>query len=121
MSPHGRCDGAFDVPDVERALRRVAAYACERHIDLALGTCFMEPDEKCYNQIRFYRPDGAYLGFHSKILRYGSLKPPMQGEINHYAATPLQTFPGKQIVSWAVSSAMTFGPTRDARRCRTPI
>lgn len=95
LTPEGSLSGYrpdFDVPDVEMALHRVTAYACERHIGLALGTCFVELDEKCYNQIRFYRPDGAYLGFHSKILRCGSLKSPTQGEINHYAATPLQTF-----------------------------
>ena len=37
-----------------------------------LGTCFVEAaDGHCYNQIRFYRADGEFLGFHSKTLQVG--------------------------------------------------
>jgi len=39
----------------------------------------------------------AVNGYHSKILRCGSLTKPSQGEINHYAARPLRTFELKGI------------------------
>ena len=81
-----------------------------------LGTCFKETDGLTYNQLRFNtahgkptrggRPHGAYLGFHSKILRCGSMTDPPQGEINWmiyirvYAATPLSVFAFGDIRIW---------------------
>jgi len=32
-------------------------------VALALGTCFVEENASCYNQIRFYDSSGSYLGF----------------------------------------------------------
>jgi predicted amidohydrolase len=96
LTPEGSLSGythLFDRVAVSEALTRVVAWAREAGIGLALGTCYVEPSEdRCYNQIRFYAPDGTYLGFHGKTLLCGSLASPPQGEINHYAATDLRTF-----------------------------
>lgn len=96
LTPEGSLSGythTFDVRAVEEALSQVTEKARAAHVGLALGTCFVEPgDGKCYNQIRFYTPEGVYLGFHSKTLTCGSLTDPPEGEINHYAVAPLRTF-----------------------------
>jgi predicted amidohydrolase len=96
VTPEGSLSGyyaEFDPTEVAEALDDVVSRARDKHVGLALGTCFVEPDDgQCYNQIRFYDPDGAYLGFHSKILRCGTLEEPPHGEIRKYAATPLRTF-----------------------------
>lgn len=95
LTPEGSLSGythKFDAVAVERALEDVTAQAHAKNVGLAIGTCFLEHDERCYNQIRFYRPDGKYLGFHSKTLRCGSLETPPKGEINNYAVSELQVF-----------------------------
>ncbi len=99
LTPEGSLSGythAFDAAGVEAALDLVVARACRRDVGLALGTCFVEQDGKCYNQVRFYRPDGEYLGFHSKILRCGSVNGQSRGEIDHYAVSDLRVFPWRQ-------------------------
>jgi len=96
ITPEGSLSGytpEFDVAAVGEALARVTEQARRPGVGLALGTCFVEPDGKCYNQIRFYARDGAYLGFHSKTLTCGSWDIPPQGEINDYAIQPLRTYP----------------------------
>jgi len=96
LTPEGSLSGythEFDASAVREALARVIAIAREAGVGLALGTCFVEPDDgKCYNQIRFYTPEGLYLGFHSKTLTCGTWDDPPQGEIRHYAVRPLRTF-----------------------------
>ena len=95
LTPEGSLSGythVFDPATVGRALQRVLDAAQQAGVSLALGTCYVEPDSKCYNQIRFYRPDGRFLGFHSKTLTCGTLADPPEGEINHYAVKPLRTF-----------------------------
>ncbi|MBI2298328.1 MAG: carbon-nitrogen hydrolase family protein [Armatimonadetes bacterium] len=96
LTPEGSLSGyshRFDVEAVRRALDTVTAASREQGVGLALGTCFVEPDDgRCYNQVRLYLPDGAYLGFHSKTLTCGSLTDPPRGEIEHYAVAPLRTF-----------------------------
>ena len=96
LTPEGSLSGythEFDPASVVRALHRVTDLAREAGVGLALGTCFLEPnDNRCYNQIRFYERDGRYLGFHSKTLTCGTLDDPPEGEINHYAVKPIQTF-----------------------------
>jgi len=96
LTPEGSLSGythQFDQVQVERALKQIVAKACSSKLALALGTCFVEPEDgKCYNEIRFYDAGGNFLGFHNKILRCGSLTKPPVGEINHYAARPLRTF-----------------------------
>ena len=95
LTPEGSLSGythAFDVQAVNAGLREITNQARDTGIGLALGTCFVEDDGKCYNQIRFYTPDGTFLGFHSKTLRCGTLTSPPKGEIEHYAVQPLRTF-----------------------------
>lgn len=95
LTPEGSLSGythEFDVKATIEALDYVTKKAQGSKLGLALGTCFLEQDEKCYNQIRFYKPDGEYLGFHSKTLTCGSLTEPPKGEINNYAIKPLRTF-----------------------------
>lgn len=96
LTPEGSLSGYtphFDPQQVYDALEIVTQRAREAKLALALGTCFVEPaDGRCYNQIRFYRADGTYLGFHSKTLRCGTLTDPLEGEINHYSAQPLRLF-----------------------------
>lgn len=95
LTPEGSLSGytpEFDPPAVEAGLAEVTGLARELQVGLALGTCFKEPDGLIYNQLRFYDAHGDYLGFHSKILRCGTMSKPTEGEINHYAATPLRSF-----------------------------
>jgi len=95
LTPEGALSGYthdFNAEEVSSALHEVTSLACDHHLGLALGTCFQEPNELIYNQLRFYSPDGRYLGFHSKILRCGSLTDSTEGEISQFSVTPLQTF-----------------------------
>jgi len=96
LTPEGSLSGythEFDVEATEKPLTEITARARDAGLGLALGTCFVEPDDgKCYNQIRFYAPDGRFLGFHSKTLTCGSMTDPPRGEIEHYAVRPLRTF-----------------------------
>ena len=96
LTPEGSLSGytwEFDPELAEAALTNVITRAREEGLALALGTCFAEPAHgKIYNQVRFYDGEGAYLGFHSKILTCGSLDDPPTGEINHSAVKPLDTF-----------------------------
>lgn len=95
LTPEGSLSGytpEFDRSHVEAALDAITDHAKSRGVGLALGTCFIESNDLCYNQIRFYSKNGEYLGFHSKILRCGSIEAEPRGEINHYATTDLRTF-----------------------------
>jgi len=96
LTPEGSLSGythEFDARAVEEALERVVSLASQAGIALALGTCFVEPDDGLsYNQVRFYDAGGRLIGFHSKTLTCGTLTDPPQGEINHFAAAPLRTF-----------------------------
>jgi predicted amidohydrolase len=95
LTPEGSLSGYthdFDRRAVERELEAIVRRAREVSVGLALGTCFVEEDGRCYNQVRMYAPDGTYLGFHAKILRCGSMSDPPRGEIEHFAAAPLRTF-----------------------------
>ena len=96
LTPEGSLSGythVFDRKAVALALQEVTARAKDADLGLALGTCFVEPDDgSCYNQVRFYEKSGAFLGFHSKTLTCGSLTDPPRGEIEHYAVAPLKTY-----------------------------
>ena len=96
LTPEGSLSGyyaEFDPGTVAGALAEITARARDLRIALALGTCFVEPDDqRCYNQLRFYEKDGTYLGFHSKILRCGTVVGPPTGELDRYAESPLRTF-----------------------------
>jgi predicted amidohydrolase len=95
LTPEGSLSGyraVFDTAAVRQGVDYVAALAQAAGLGLALGTCFVEADERCYNQIRLYDRVGGFLGFHSKQLRCGTLDDPPQGEINDFHAAPLRTF-----------------------------
>jgi predicted amidohydrolase len=95
LTPEGALSGytpKFDVAVATAELSRVTALAREHHIGLALGTCFKESDGLIYDQLRFYTADGSYLGFHSKILKGGSMTDPTEGEVNDYASSELRVF-----------------------------
>lgn len=95
LTPEGSLSGytpRFDTAAAADALAAVTDRARSVRLALALGTCFVEDDGLCYNQIRFYDAGGEFLGFHSKTLRCGTMTDPPVGEINDYACTPLRTF-----------------------------
>jgi predicted amidohydrolase len=95
LTPEGSLSGYtshFQQADLAPALSLLTGRAKALSVGLALGTCFHETDGRCYNQVRVYGGDGAYLGFHSKILRCSSLDAPGTGELAEYAATELRTF-----------------------------
>ena len=95
LTPEGALSGYtpnFDVAVATAELAKVTALARVHHLGLALGTCFKESDGLTYDQLRFYAADGNYLGFHSKILKCGTLTDPPEGEINDYASSELRTF-----------------------------
>ena len=95
LTPEGSLSGythEFDTAAAEHALVQVTTAAAGKNLGLALGTCYFEGDGRCYNQVRFYTRDGAYLGFHSKTLTCGSLTDPPRGEIERYAVAPLRVY-----------------------------
>ena len=96
LTPEGSLSGythEIDHAATQAGLDQVLEHARDRRVGLALGTCFIEPHNgRCYNQLRFYDRSGAFLGFHAKILRCGTMTDPLRGEINHYATVPLRTF-----------------------------
>jgi predicted amidohydrolase len=100
LTPEGSLSGythEFDTTAATQALAEVTTTAARADLGLALGTCFVEDDGRCYNQIRFYARDGTYLGFHSKTLTCGSLTDPPHGEIEHYAVAPLRVYDWPEI------------------------
>ncbi len=96
LTPEGSLSGytsQFDQRKVSEALEKIVSKAAKANLALALGTCYREKDDgKCYNQIRFYDGRGNFLGFHSKILRCGTMTENPIGEINEFAARPLRTY-----------------------------
>ena len=96
LTPEGSLSGytpKFDQDKVDKELTKIVKRASKAGLALALGTCYVEPDDKkCYNQLRFYDSSGKFLGFHSKTLLCGNFSDPPQGEINDYAIRPLRTF-----------------------------
>ena len=95
LTPEGSLSGYttdFDIKKAEKGLKEIQDYAREAKIGLALGTCFYEPDGKCYNQIRFYDKKGNFLGFHSKILLCINPNNYNEGELYEFETSPLRTF-----------------------------
>jgi predicted amidohydrolase len=101
LTPEGSLSGytpKFDQAAVDKHLETILKRASSAGLALALGTCYVEPDDKeCYNEIRFYDATGKLLGFHTKTLLCGSLTDPPKGEINSYGTRPLRTFEIKGI------------------------
>ncbi len=106
LTPEGSLSAythSFDQAQVELGLKKLVARAKAANLALALGTCFIEPDDgRCYNQVRFYDADGTFLGFHAKTLRCATMTKPTRGELNHYSARPLRTFQLKGITVGAL-------------------
>ena len=96
LTPEGSLSGytpKFDQVEVDEQLEKILKRTREAGIAMALGTCFVEPDDhKVYNEIRFYDEHGKLLGFHTKTLLCSSLTKPYKGEINDYGTRPLRTF-----------------------------
>jgi predicted amidohydrolase len=95
LTPEGSLSGythMFDGTEVNSALRRVVGAAAAGGVGLALGTCMIESDGLCYNELRFYGKAGELLGFHAKTLTCGSWDTPSRGEIEHFHVSPLRTF-----------------------------
>jgi predicted amidohydrolase len=96
LTPEGSLSGythEFDQSQVDRALDEVVKRSSAAQLALALGTCYTELDDnRCYNQIRFYGKDGAFLGAHTKTLLCGTLTKSSKGEINHFSVRPLRTY-----------------------------
>ena len=96
LTPEGSLSGytpEFDQAEVDRQLAKILDRTRSAGIALALGTCFVEPDDnQVYNEIRFYDAKANLLGFHTKTLLCSSLSDPPTGEIEHYGTRPLRTF-----------------------------
>ena len=96
LTPEGSLSGytaSFSREDVETGLAQVVDAAAKASVGLALGTCFIEPDDgQIYNEVRFYDRRGAFLGFHTKTLLCGTVVKPYEGEINAFGVRPLRTF-----------------------------
>lgn len=102
LTPEGALSGywpQFDAARTAAALERVTATARRARLGLALGTCFEEPEDgRRYDQLRFYTPEGTYLGFHAKILLCRRVADPAsKGEIDYFSTRPLRTFSFKGI------------------------
>ena len=116
LTPEGSLSGytpEFDPALVGEALDEVCRLALERRVGLALGTCYVEPvDGLCYNQLRFYTPEGDYLGFHAKTLLCGTTCEEPQGECNEYACAPLRTFnwPGCACIGGLICNDLWANP-----------
>ncbi|HJP33531.1 MAG TPA: carbon-nitrogen hydrolase family protein [Candidatus Latescibacteria bacterium] len=94
LTPEGSLSGYtsdFDHAAVMAALSTVTAAARDLRLGLALGTCFVEDDDLCYNQIRFHDREGEFLGFHAKTLTCGTLTEPPRGEVERFSLRPLST------------------------------
>lgn len=95
LTPEGSLSGYhadFDPDAVRNCLREVTRLAAESQLGLGLGTCFVEADDQCYNQLRFYNRDGTYLGFHSKQLLCGPVCGVDEPELEPYSRQPVRTF-----------------------------
>lgn len=94
LTPEGSLSGythRFDQKKTAEALGSIMTKVRGK-LGLALGTCYVEDDGSCYDQIRFYGKDGKYLGFHSKTLLCSTMTEPAKGEIEYYGVKPLRTF-----------------------------
>lgn len=95
LTPEGALSGythLFDRAAQREALAQAEALARSLGVGMALGTCQEEDDGLCYNEQRFYTPEGEYLGCHTKTLCCGGMAEPHEGEYLHYAVKPLRTF-----------------------------
>lgn len=95
LTPEGSLSGYtahFDATELDAALDTLVAYASARAVGLALGTCKVEDDGLCYNELRFYSKAGKFLGAHTKTLLCGTMEDEPKGEITEFAVRPLRVF-----------------------------
>lgn len=102
LTPEGSLSGyhnRFSPREVQAALQDITSKARSLRVGLALGTCYYEDPQHCYNQIRFYEKDGSYLGFHAKTLLCSSrLDEPYEGEITYFSTKILEVFSFQGVV-----------------------
>lgn len=115
VTPEGSLSGyfaEFDAAATAKALDEVVKKAREAKLALALGTCFQDADGRRYDAQRFYDRDGAFLGFHAKILLCRRMADPKsKGEIDFFQTKPLGTFPlGGLTVGGLVCNDMWANP-----------
>jgi len=114
LTPEGSLSGythEFNRRKVTAALEAILLRSKGR-LGLALGTCCIEGDGRCYDQIRFYSKSGRYLGFHSKILLCSNLEKPLKGEIKYYHTKPLRKFRFKEsIIGGLICNDMWANPS----------
>lgn len=95
LTPEGSLSGythRINGPLVARLAKELAAEAAEARLGLALGTCYIEEDGRCRNEVRLYSRSGQFIGYHTKTLTCGTLEPEPKGEIQHYTVDPLRVF-----------------------------
>ena len=96
LTPEGSLSGyhhRFNQKEVSEALRDLCDKAKSLNVGLALGSCYYESPDRCYNQIRFYEKDGRYLGYHAKTLLCSSkLEEPYSDEMTTYSSKSLEVF-----------------------------
>jgi predicted amidohydrolase len=96
VTPEGSLSGYvhdFDAAATERALEQVVRKAREAKVALVLGTAFEEADGQRYDEQRFYDKDGAFLGFHAKILLGQRVaNPGPNEEVDFFKSKPLRSF-----------------------------
>jgi predicted amidohydrolase len=103
VTPEGSLSGYqpdFNQEELDSSLERITQTARDLGVGLFLGTCFKEREngrEKCYNQVRVYTPQGAYLGYYAKILRCSPPEDPEGGEVRDYAQGHLKLFEAKGV------------------------
>jgi len=96
LTPEGSLSGynaTFNVKEATEALDEITAKARSLKVGLALGTCMFEEDGLCYDELRFYQPDGTYSGCHTKqLLCANMMEEDPKGEINYFKKMPLRVF-----------------------------
>src|SRR3989442_7321278 len=93
VTPEGSLSGYwadFDPEAVAAAAESLVRMARGSDVALALGTCYLEPDGKRYDELRFYDRDGTFRGFHAKILLCKKVREPAtESELDRFATKPL--------------------------------
>lgn len=98
MTPEGSLSGynsIFNAGELNTALDEVVDAARNANVGLMLGTCYKEDydgAEKCWNQIRVYKPTGDLFAVYSKILRCSPVDTPGTGEMLEYEEGELLIF-----------------------------
>jgi len=79
LTPEGSLSGythEFNQEETKHYLRMILGNVKDK-LGLALGTCYVEDDERCYIQSRFDEKNGRFRRFHSKTLLCSTLIKPL--------------------------------------------